>query len=74
MQFHGGVRVKTFSAHVMAQIRHDVSESGLFTHEKVCRRDLERTGGADGNVGGWECGREEAKMACEITSDAILPI
>ena len=33
--FHSAVRDKTFSAHVMAQIRRVVSKSGLFTHERI---------------------------------------
>lgn len=33
--FHNVVRDKTFSAHVMAQIRRVVSKSGLFTHERI---------------------------------------
>lgn len=33
--FHNVVRDKTFSVHVMAQIRRVVSKSGLFTHERI---------------------------------------
>ena len=33
--FHNVVRDKTFSAHVMAQIRRVVSKSGVFTHERI---------------------------------------
>ena len=50
--------IKTFSMHVVVKKCHVVSEPGLFTHEKIHRRDLaEEHGGMERR--GWEIGGRE---------------
>ena len=50
--------IKTFSTHVVAKKCHVVSEPGLFTHEKIHRRDLaEEQRGME--IRGWEIGGRE---------------
>ena len=50
--------IKTFSTHVVAKKGYVVSEHGLFTHEKIRKRDLaEEQGGMERR--GWEIGGRE---------------
>lgn len=52
------MRIKTFSTHVVVKKGHVVSEPGLFTHEKIRKRDLaEGQGGMERR--GWEIGGRE---------------
>ena len=51
------VSIKTFSTHVVVKKCHAVSEPGLFTHEKIRRRDLAEEHGwwrdVDGKLVDW---------------------
>ena len=50
--------IKTFSTHVVVKKCHVVSKPGLFTHEKIHRRDLaEEQSGME--IRGWEIGGRE---------------
>ena len=53
------VSIKTFSTHVVVKKCHVVSKPGLFTHEKIHRRDLaEEHGGWRDADGKWVGGRK----------------
>ncbi len=51
--------IKTFSTHVVVKKCHVVSEPGLFTHEKIHRRDLAEEQGGMERRGREMGGREE---------------